>query len=119
MHSGPAPGGTLTPPSFHFFIWINKIKGQIQAFYKEIGKLRHSLSTVLLNDIFISVIIDTSKENFDPDKEESEGQSVSSHGALRPFFFFFQLPQSKEAPRRKQAATGVGEEFTPLSMNGN
>lgn len=88
MHSGPAPGGTLTPPSFHFFIWINKIKGQIQAFYKEIGKLRHSLSTVLLNDIFISVIIDTSKENFDPDKEESEGQSVSPHGALRPFFFF-------------------------------
>lgn len=32
---------------------------------------------------------------------------------------FFQLPQSWEAPRRKQAEIGVGEEFTLLSVNEN
>lgn len=31
----------------------------------------HSISTALLNDVFTSVITDTSKETFDPGKEKS------------------------------------------------
>ena len=96
-----------------FCSFICELKWQVQTLYEEaIRKLRHTLFQQS-----ISVIIDTDKESFDPDKEESPRvRAVSLPWCAEDFF---QLSQSWEAPRRKQAEAGVGEKFTLLSVNGN
>lgn len=86
---------------------------EVQTLYEEaIRRLRHTLFQQS-----ISVIIDTDKESFDPDKEKSPRVRVVSLPWCAEDFF--QLSQSWEAPRRKQAEAGVGEEFTLLSVNEN
>lgn len=66
--------------------FLSDLKGQIPTFYEE--ETRADTHSVLLNDVFLSVIIDMGKENkfWSWQGKECEGQSVSSRDMLRTFF---------------------------------